>query len=148
MPNQTNNKKIIDEELIDGKQRPTIYCSGPMQTVPHEEMCGWRQELISKYSEFDWLDPTRHAMQGNPTVIERDKRDIAYCDAVLAHVPKFSCGTLMEIFFAFSVCGKPVVVVTPHEFHQDVWLKFHCHYLIDNFDDAMDFLKKKLLRKK
>jgi nucleoside 2-deoxyribosyltransferase len=127
------------------KGKKLIYLSGPMRDTTEYECLSWRQQLIKKYSfAFDFLDPTRHMQPASPTLIEQDKRDIDLSDAIIANVWKYSSGTLMEVFFAFT-SGKTVVVVAPQEFHDDVWLRYHCHFMTASLDDAMDFLTKKKL---
>lgn len=106
---------------------------------------GWRQEIIKQHSDWcAFLDPCRHNTPPSAQIVEQDKRDIECSDAVLAHVHKYSAGTLMEIFFGFAVCDKPVVVVAPIQFHDDQWLIQHCNWMTTSLDEAMDFLMKKL----
>jgi hypothetical protein len=77
-------------------------------------------------------------------VVELDKRDIEISHAVICKISRYSAGTICELFFAHSI-GLPVCVVAPPEFHTDVWITAHCHWITDNIDDGMDYLKKRLL---
>jgi hypothetical protein len=42
--------------------RVYLYLSGPMHNIPDNGK-GWRQDLITKYTDFTFLDPTRHEKQ-------------------------------------------------------------------------------------
>jgi hypothetical protein len=100
--------------------------------------------LINKYKSVHFLNPCRHNQPPSPTLVEQDKRDIEYSNAVLVHIKNYSAGTLMELFFSFAVCNKLTVVCAPVEFHDDQWIRCHCSYMCTSVDAAMDFLKKKL----
>jgi hypothetical protein len=114
-----------------------IYASGPMHNVPDSGR-GWRQDLIKKYTDFTFLDPTRHDIQ-DVSVVELDKTDIEKSDALIANVWVPSVGTSMEIYLAFTT-GKLVVVVTPDL--ENLWLAAHCHYMTTSMDEALQFLQE------
>jgi hypothetical protein len=118
-------------------KNPTVYLSGPMHNIPDNGK-GWRQDLITKYTDFTFLDPTRHEIQ-DVSVVELDETDIKKSDGLIANVWVPSVGTSMEIYLAFTT-GKLVVVVTPDL--QSLWLTAHCHFMTTSLDDGMRFLQE------
>ena len=102
---------------------PIVYLSGSIRNC-RDGGRGWRQALIKNYSQvFEFLNPCRHNTSVSPQIVEQDKRDIEIADAVLVHIQKYSAGTLIELYFAYAVCDKMVVVVAPIQFHDDQWIR-------------------------
>jgi nucleoside 2-deoxyribosyltransferase len=116
---------------MNKKTKPICYLSGSIRNTSIQERLQWRDCVQQQYSsEFSFLDPTRQpsaTLENGKKIIAQDKQDIAESDAVLVHLLKYSAGTMMELHLAFSL-GKLVVIVAPLEFHDDIWLREHCHF--------------------
>jgi len=108
-----------------------------MHNVPDKGK-GWRQELITKCTDFTFLDPTRHQSQ-DASVVELDKNDIKGSDALIANVWCPSVGTAQEIYIAFTA-GKGVVVVTPDL--GNLWLAAHSHFVTTSIEEGMQFIRE------
>lgn len=81
-------------------------------------------------------------------LIRRDKKLIEECDILVAKVEKlppweFSCGTFMEIMYAYEK-GVPVFLISSDEnIIENPWMKFHSEALFYDEKECMDFIVDK-----
>lgn len=126
---------------------PTIYLAGPIFQREVADAKRWRNSA-KKLWYGKTLDPTRRMVKGVPDratmerIVEQDKQDILKADAVLAFwdgTP--SVGTSMELFYAYSVLSKPVVIAAPGvkdpEAGLSLWLRYHCTSIAPTLENAV-----------
>lgn len=130
-------------------QNRAIYLSGPMEHCTDEEKNGWRSYVKSIW-QGHCFDPCRRVYDAESArrrwkeLVEYDKADIAVSDALVVNYKEPEAGsrmtgTTMEIPYGFYL-GKLIIVVTPYD-SVSPWIKYHSHYITDNFDDAINHLK-------
>ena len=127
-------------------------------------LAGWSQEtayrdlVINKYGhQIVAFDPMReieaHIIDANKKqkyelitdtemtkIVERDKAAITESDIVTAYIRQWSCGTIMEILYAWHN-SIPVFVIDPdNKFRVDIWLKFHTSRFFDDIEPCFDFI--------
>ena len=71
------------------------------------------------------------------SIVENDKILILSCKAVIAHVEKFTCGTCMEIFFAYENKIPVYLISSISSIRSDVWIGVHTHKITNSIDDCM-----------
>jgi nucleoside 2-deoxyribosyltransferase len=113
----------------------TVYLAGPINGTTDEEMHGWRDELTNLLTGFEIVSPVVRDYRGredeNVTdIVEGDKADIHRSDVIVAHCPKPSVGTSMEVLYAWER-GKLVIIYIPVGVSVSPWLRYHstaiCH---------------------
>lgn len=130
----------------------SIYLAGPITGLSQHDKNSWREDFEQKWGEdFEVRNPlARDHKYKNMNKEERfsaianDERvDILNCDVTIAYIDKVSMGTAMGIMYAY-LSGRTVVVVTsiPEE-ELSPMVKYHTHGLFDEFDAAVDCIKKR-----
>lgn len=123
----------------------TIYLCGPINGCTDEECVDWR-EMVKTAWLGETLDPMRRDFRQREDaaareIVEKDKRDIDACDALLVNHPKPSVGTAMEILYAWER-GKAIVVVAPRDMAISPWLRYHATKIVHSFEDALACLEE------
>src|SRR5271157_213969 len=121
----------------------TIYLSGGIKDLTDDEAYGWRREVEKYYQSFpvQVITPTRLEYRPDMSVelacrwlVKRDKQSIINSDIVLAHCPKPSWGTAMELIFA-QENGVWVITVCLDE-NPSPWLLAHSDVMVRSFTEA------------
>lgn len=117
------------------------YLCGPINGCTDEECKDWREYAKSQLGAENTLDPMRRDYRCRESecvaeIVEGDKIDIADSDVLLVNYDKPSVGTSMEVFFAWTL-GKKVVVVARPEAVISPWLRYHSTVIVNNFEDAL-----------
>jgi len=120
-------------KLLRTKDEIHVYLAGPISFVEEqqeyreilkEELTRvsskfkihdpWEREQVKfrgKHMTFRDLEKEEEKREIAEEVITDDLKDIAQCDMLLAYIPRLSVGTSMEIFFAYRILRKPVIVI-------------------------------------
>jgi hypothetical protein len=119
-----------------------IYLCGPIGGCTDEECKNWR-DMVTKQG-YETIDPMRRDYRGregdfSKEIVEEDKIDIFQSDMLLVNYIKPSVGTSMEILFAWEQ-NKTIIVVTPKGTSISPWLKYHSHYIVNSFPEALKIL--------
>lgn len=119
----------------------TVYLCGPINGCTDEGANGWRDFVINRAPQFEYLNPMRRDYRGKEDynfdeIVELDKIDIANSDALLVNYDKPSVGTSMEVYIAFTT-GKLVVVVARLDAAISPWLRYHSHRIVRSLDEAI-----------
>jgi len=123
-----------------------VYLCGPIQGCSDYEAWDWREKVKGwgkRNSALKFLDPMRRDYRGKENdlceeIIKMDKADIAAASIVLVNYPSDKqafIGSSMEILYAFER-GKIVVVVAPKDVPISPWMKYHSHFILDDFESA------------
>ena len=118
-----------------------IYLAGPIWE--QDDTCiRWREAAakILQRKKIMCLKPTDADYRGREThpglatkIVEKDKRDIVWCDTILAKCDFPSFGTAMEIMFAWSL-QKQIIIVTNS---QSPWIRYHATHIFPTVDEAL-----------
>lgn len=125
-----------------------VYLAGPMDGCTEDECHGWRDTFSKAHPDLGCLDPTVRSYTdpfGDKeyiTLVEADLDDIRKADALLAYVWKTSGGTSMELVWAHDILHIPTIVVVPNLAIVGPWVRYHAHYVVDNFEEAYELLTK------
>jgi nucleoside 2-deoxyribosyltransferase len=111
-----------------------VYLAGPINGSSDDEVFGWRNALIDRHADITFVDPTVRDYRGREAenvedIVEGDKGDIDSCEVFVAHCPKPSVGTSMEVFYSWQL-GMPTIVWVPEEAPVSPWLACHSHQLV------------------
>ena len=125
----------------------TVYESGPIANCTDDEAMGWREYVKSKAPEIKWLDPmvrdcrhVQHLSQEQTNwIVTGDKADIDASDALLVYAPFPSCGTSMEVMYAYG--RKPIITVVPPGAFLSPWLDYHSTSIYDDLNIAISWFK-------
>lgn len=109
-----------------------VYLCGPINGCSDSEANDWRLQV--KYMGFNSIDPMRRDYRGTEQenyreIIDLDKKDIRFCDVVVARFVKPSVGTSMEILYAWEhekyiiVWADPETIISP-------WLRYHSSCIV------------------
>jgi nucleoside 2-deoxyribosyltransferase len=120
-----------------------VYLAGPINGATDEEATGWRTR--AKALLPDVLDPMDRDYRGKEDesvkdIVEGDKADIDWADAVIAYCPKPSVGTSMEVYYCWAI-GKPCVVVVPEGSPCSPWLRYHATEVVDSIEAGVKALR-------
>lgn len=119
-----------------------VYLAGPINGCSDEEAGKWRSIATAALGSFCGIaDPMVRDYRGVELdnvsdIVEGDKADIDWCDAVLAYCWKPSYGTAMEILYAHQQ-GKIVVVVSDSK---SPWLVAHSDLVTPSLDSGIQYL--------
>lgn len=132
---------------MNAKNPTGIYLCGPISNLSTDSISDWRC-AVADVAKVRWQDgveivsPLRGKNFGTgkgvryspDSIVTRDLADIDRCQIVLVnleHVNDQSCGSYMEMFYAFEM-GKAVITVIPlnSAVHQGVPLWEHTPYWI------------------
>lgn len=119
----------------------TIYKEEPDST--------WKTNFIDILSNnrtdnnYIFLDPEPEFEGVNHAMVARDKEMIQECDIFVAYIQRASFGTSMEIFYAYQLQTKPVLVINPNlKFFEDLWLTYHSHYRYIKLELCAEYIKE------
>lgn len=126
-------------------ERKTIYLAGPINGCTDEEASEWRKVAKARLAHrYDILDPMARDYRGIEAesvneIVDGDKADIRNCNVLLVNANRATWGTSMEVLYAHTVAGKPVVafcagIVSP-------WLRYHAHTVVKTIDEAIAVLE-------
>ena len=72
----------------------------------------WEREQVKfRGALFKDLEEEEERKQVAESIIRTDLKDIASCDILIAYLFRIGVGSAMEIFWAFRVLNKPVIVI-------------------------------------
>lgn len=123
-----------------------IYLCGPIFGRSNADAIDWREEVKAS-SPWPTLDPMRRDYRGREVqlyreIVEGDLRDIGECWALLVYFDKPSVGTSMEIFNAYWIGKKVVVINASGDVRISPWLIFHSHAIVSSVADGLDLLDR------
>lgn len=119
--------------------RLKVYLCGPINGCTDAECKDWRLEVKRHFPEA--VDPMKRDYRGKEAesygeIVELDKRDIRFSDAVLVNYVKPSVGTAMETLYAWEL-GKPVVLLCERNAVISPWLRYHSTSIVHSVADAV-----------
>lgn len=131
-----------------------VYLAGAIFDRTDEEVHGWRQTATALLAPIEVRNPALRDYRGRThleevrrAIVERDKRDIAACDAILVHWEGTgSVGTTMEIIFAHML-DIPVHLVlaigldADHLRRLSPWLIYHATMIHGSLEAACSHLR-------
>ena len=128
-----------------------VYLSGGIAGLTFEEANAWRSEVTEKLRDrgAQTLNPLRGRMflcaddevLDPNEIVQRDLRDIRACDLVLARMDAPSIGTAIEIWQAYYVEHKPVILVSQNiKLREHPWLQVACTKMFAHLDIALDYI--------
>lgn len=122
-----------------------VYLAGPINGCDDDEANGWRQGVMDRHPDIDFLDPMRRDYRGREDecvdeIISGDMNDIAVSDVFLAYAWQPSWGTAMEIYIAWASCRQKVIVVVPAGQRVSPWLRGHSDYVVTSLAEAEKLL--------
>jgi nucleoside 2-deoxyribosyltransferase len=131
--------------------QPSVYLAGPIQHAADRGK-GWRAR-IKQRDECDWRDPfdkydattDEGAEWSDEQIVQNDLHMIDACRALLVHweeVP--TCGTPMEIRYAYERDIFIVVQTKIPTTRLSPWLTYHASTIVETFDEAIDTLEHAL----
>lgn len=109
----------------------SVYLAGPIMGTTDKEMFDWRSDLVARLPGCEVFDPTVRDYRGDErfnatAIVEGDKDDIDNCEILIAHCPKPSVGTSMEVLYAWGQ-GMTVFIYALHGTPISPWLRYHSH---------------------
>ena len=118
-----------------------VYLCGPINGCSDEECKDWREYVKTKIGAQNTLDPMRRDYRGKELeayreIVELDKIDVAASDVILVNYDKPSVGTSMEILYAWQI-GKPIIVVCKQDTVISPWMRYHSHFIVNSFEEAI-----------
>lgn len=128
-----------------------VYMAGPIQHA-QDRGKGWRERVKEQYDQLEWVDPidkydsaSAAAEWEDERIVQEDLGLIDECEALLVHweeVP--TCGTPMEIRYAYGE-DKLVVVQTTVPYDElSPWLTYHVNGVVPTFAGATNHLREVL----
>lgn len=125
-------------------RRPRVYLAGPIAGCNERQRTAWRAEARDKLGrEFDIVDPveTTQGEDHSPAaIVERDRRAIRECDAMLANMRKESIGTAMGIVHAWTE-ARVLVVADPNHLGSRL-VQYYADDVTESLGDAVKSLKQ------
>ena len=130
-----------------------VFISGPIQGMETEQSyrdaireicfrCGYeavdpweREKIVYRGTEQGWWDRVPAA-----DFIRRDLEDIEKCDVLVAHFPRLSAGTCMELFYA-KLKGKKTICICQIE-NPSPWIIVHSDVILEKIEELEDLLKR------
>jgi len=73
--------------------------------------------------------------------IRRDLEDIEKCDILVAHLPKLSAGTCMELFYA-KLKGKRIICICQIE-NPSPWIIIHSDIILKKIEELEEVLRQR-----
>ena len=120
---------------------PKVYLCGPINGRSDDDCNGWREQAKQRLA--DTLDPMDRDYRGRELepgiaaeIVENDKNDITLCDVLLVYFDKPSVGTSMEIYFAWQL-GKRIVLVDKSDKPLSPWLVYHCPTIAKSLENGI-----------
>lgn len=126
-------------------RRKGVYLCGPINGRSDDDCNGWREYAKERLPRT--LDPMARDYRGRELepgiaaeIVEKDKwLDILWCSALLVYYDKPSVGTSMEVFLAWLL-GIRIVLVDKSGKPLSPWLIYHCHESYKSLDEAIAVL--------
>lgn len=122
-----------------------IYLAGPINASTDAEANDWREYVSSRLpNSWTVYNPMDRDYRGKEdeeykAIVEADMEDVGNSDVLFAYCPKPSVGTSMEVFIAYTM-KKRVIVVVPGDGPISPWLRYHASFLAPSLDDAIAWL--------
>lgn len=121
-----------------------IYLAGPINGCSDAEANDWRDDLTARLPGHNIISPMVRDYRGKEDenvadIIRGDKEDIRKSHVVVAHCPKPSVGTSMEVYYAWAK-DKAVVVYIPESVSVSPWLRFHSDAVVHTPEDVVAFI--------
>lgn len=142
-----SQEKKKPKKRISKKNHVKIYLAGTISEEKYREDSKNYCEQISKKIEL--IDPMEQSFQndGHIAIVENDKKLIIFSDILVAYIKKWTCGTIMEIIFAWEF-RKPVYIISEEntQFRTCNWIKYHTTEAFESVEDCFDFIKEKHLK--
>lgn len=139
--------------LLDKKERYllTVFLSGGMTGLTHDEMTGWRERIkrYTKFYDIKVISPTDYFMCGYDYLDEPkesftfDTYWVRHSDVIIANMNKpNSIGTAQELMLAYEL-NKPIIVIANKERWEkevNTWIKCEATtvFFYDDYDDEED----------
>lgn len=123
-----------------------IYLAGPILDR-EDNGVSWRDRVKAEYEWFEWEDPLDKyvAADGDWDAARIVREDLQMIDDSAGLLVKYggerSFGTMMEIFYAAHVQGKPVVIWWDTEMDVSPWIEHHTVSVTRSLDNAVAALK-------
>lgn len=126
-----------------------IYLCGAINGCSDDEANGWRASVKSVLTfGYELIDPMSRDYRGieliddnAKEIVENDLIDIKNSDIILYYYDKPSVGSAMEVFYAYRVLHKPVIVVNPKNQKLSPWLVYHSTRVVDTLNEALCFIE-------
>jgi nucleoside 2-deoxyribosyltransferase len=131
-----------------GKNKKTIYLSGPIMDEFHGVAREWREDAKKKLLEHNFmlLDPMRRKFVDRQVdsaneIVEFDLQDVRDADIILVNYNKPSIGTSMEVFYAAHNLGRFIVGFSPFEFSEcSPWMVKYCTKILPSLEKACEYI--------
>lgn len=131
-----------------------VYLSGKIGGLTFEKANEWRQDVTDRFQSagIKSLNPLRgrlfqhadHHGEDINEIVNRDLRDVKNCDLVLVYLPapvNLIIGTVCEIWQAYTIDKKPVILVTDDPYiigHP--WIKVAATKILPDLDTAVRYI--------
>lgn len=119
------------------KRKPRVYLGGPIHQCTEDQCTLWRRkatrELSLYYLVVDPVDRENDGSRTNKIIVEGDKKDIDACNVLLVNWWKPSCGTAMEILYAWE---RKKLILTIAGGDQSPWLRYHSTKIFGTLAEA------------
>lgn len=107
----------------------SVYLAGPINASSDAEVHDWRDDMTRRLRTYDVINPADRDYRGiedinHVELVEADLEDIDRSDFVIAHCPKPSVGTSMEVMYA-AMKDIPVIAFVPPGTSVSPWLRYH-----------------------
>lgn len=127
-----------------------IYLAGPIANRSDAECVSWRNWFTAAWDgevrnplsrDYRYYNGEDHIAN---QIVQADMQDIDDSDALVVMYDGIpSVGTSMEMFYAYQL-GKKVVLVdnSPEDHIVSPWLVYHCHVVVGSLHDAVVWFKE------
>ena len=126
------------------RRKAGVYLAGPIHQCNDRQVKTWRKTATTKLGKYyTILDPVERDYRDNKDgkldsiIVEGDKKDIDRCDVILVNWWKPSCGTPMEILYAWER-KKLIITVTGGDVSP--WLRYHSTKIFETLEQAISRL--------
>ena len=134
-------RNLLTDFYLPGETREVrknlrIYLSGAADEFEY------RKNVKIVYGKYlDLWDPIEEENQKDPDLVNKDKKAIRDCDIMVVFIRKFTCGTIMEIQYAYNLEKDiPIYVITQDKFVQDILLQHHTSRFFSTVRKCFDFI--------
>ena len=115
-----------------------VYLSGAVEET------SYRAIVKKHYGDqlFLW-DPIEREDVNDPNLVDNEKQAIESSDIIVAFIRNFTCGTIMELQYAFNLEKDiPIYVITQNKFVDDIWLKHHTSRFFPTIRKCFEYIIK------
>ncbi len=138
----TTVRNLLKNFYLPGDKREVrknlkIYLSGGANEFDY------RKSVKLAYGKYlNLFDPIEINKQTDPDLVNKDKKAINDCDILVAYIRQFTCGTLMEIQYAYNLKKRniPIYVITSDRFIKDIWLSHHTNRFFSSIRSCFEFI--------